>query len=76
MTLTNQSYKTFIKELKTKIQTVQIRASIKVNEELLKLYWEIAKMIVLKQQDAKWGDGIIEQISRDLKQEFPSLKGF
>ncbi len=72
----NQTYKTFIKELKSKIQTAQIRASVKVNEELLKLYWEIAKMIVLKQQDAKWGDGIIEQISRDLKLEFPNLKGF
>ena len=76
MTLTNQTYKTFIKELKTKIQIAQIRASIKVNEELLKLYWEIAKMIVLKQQDAKWGDNIIEQISSDLKQEYPDLKGF
>ena len=72
----NQTYKTFIKELKSKIQTAQIRASVKVNEELLKLYWEIAKMIVLKQQDAKWGDGIIEQISKDLKYEFPNLKGF
>ena len=76
MTPINQTYKTFIKELKIKIQTAQIRASIKVNEELLKLYWEIAKMIVLKQQDAKWGDGIIEQISRDLKHEFPNLRGF
>ena len=71
-----QSYKTFIKEIKTKIQTAQIRASIRFNEELLKLYWEIAKMIVFKQQVAKWGDGIIEQISRDLKHEFPNLKGF
>ena len=76
MTPTNQTYKIFIKELKNKIQTAQIRASIKVNEELLKLYWEIAKMIVLKQQDAEWGDGIIEQISNDLKHEFPNLKGF
>ncbi len=76
MTPSNQTYKTFIEELKNKIQTAQIRASIKVNEELLKLYWEIAKMIVLKQQDAKWGDGIIEQISNDLKYEFPNLKGF
>ncbi len=76
MTPTAQSYKTFIKELKSKIQIAQIRASIKVNEELLRLYWEIAKMIVLKQQGAKWGDSIIEQISKDLKYEFPNLKGF
>jgi len=35
---TNQDYKSFIKEIKSKIQTSQIKASIKVNEELLRLY--------------------------------------
>ena len=33
-------------------------------------------MIVDKQKEAKWGDGIIEKISSDLKKEFPNMKGF
>jgi predicted nuclease of restriction endonuclease-like (RecB) superfamily len=70
------NYQEFIKTIKTKIQSSQIKASIKVNEELLKLYWDIAKMIVLKQQESSWGDGLIEQVSNDLKKEFPSMKGF
>ena len=76
MNLTDQNYKLFIQELKTKIKTSQIKASIKVNEELLKLYWEIAKTIVAKQKEANWGDNLIEQISRDLKREFSDMKGF
>jgi len=72
----DKNYISFLNEIKTKIKNAQIKAAIKVNEELLRLYWDIAKMIVQKQKESKWGDGIINQISRDLKQEFPNLKGF
>jgi len=33
-------------------------------------------MVVEKQENAKWGSGLIEQISKDLKSEFPKLTGF
>jgi len=70
------SYKVFIHDIKSKIQMAQIKASIKVNEELLRLYWELAQMIVAKQKESNWGDNFIEQISNDLKIEFPNMKGF
>jgi len=76
MNIEVSTYKAFIIELKSKIQTLQIKASISVNKELLKLYWEIAQMIVAKQQESSWGDNLIEQISKDLKREFPAMKGF
>jgi len=72
----DKEYVSFLKEIKNKIKTTQIKAAVKVNEELLRLYWDIAKMIVDKQKEAKWGDGIIEKISSDLKKEFPNMKGF
>ena len=70
------NYKIFIKKLKLKIKIAQIKASIRVNEELLKLYWDIAKMIVDRQKKSSWGDNIIQKISSDLKEEFPDMKGF
>ena len=76
MKLEKTSYKNFIKELKQKIQITQIKASLKVNQELLRLYWEIAQMIVAKQKEASWGTNLIEQVSQDLKREFPDMKGF
>jgi predicted nuclease of restriction endonuclease-like (RecB) superfamily len=69
-------YKSFLKQLKQKIQTSQIKASIRVNEELLKLYWYMAQIIIAKQKESSWGDSIIQKISRDLKEEFPNIKGF
>jgi len=69
-------YKEFIKNIKSKIQSSQLKAHIKVNEELLRLYWELAKMIVDRQAQSSWGDGFLKDISRDLKIEFPNMKGF
>ena len=71
-----KEYISFISEIKNKIKQAQIKAAIKVNEELLRLYWDIAKMIVERQKVSKWGDSVIEKISNDLKREFPNMKGF
>ena len=76
MKIESTKYNDFIKQLKQKIQTSQIKASIRVNEELLKLYWDMAQMIIAKQKESSWGDSIIQKISRDLKEEFPNIKGF
>ena len=76
MQLQKDEYKQFIVAIKSKIQSSQIKASIKVNVELLKLYWDIAEMIVQKQKESAWGDGFIKNISQDLKVEFPNMKGF
>ena len=72
----NSEYKTLIGELKSQIQSAQIKAAVAVNHQLLKLYWFIAEQIVQKQQAARWGDGLVKQVSLDLQKEFPNMKGF
>jgi DUF1016 N-terminal domain len=52
----NSDYKAFIQDVKQRIQSAQIKAAIAVNQELLHLYWDLAELIVLKQQEATWGD--------------------
>jgi predicted nuclease of restriction endonuclease-like (RecB) superfamily len=69
-------YRAFIQEIKQRIQAAQIKAAIAVNQELLHLYWDLAERMVMKQQEAAWGDGFLLQMSRDLKAEFPEMKGF
>ena len=69
-------YKDFIEAVKSKIQSSQIKAAVRVNVEFLKLYWDLAQNIVEKQKSTSWGDGFIEQISKDLKDAFPNMKGF
>ncbi|MBL7117366.1 MAG: DUF1016 family protein [Candidatus Syntrophoarchaeum sp.] len=71
-----EDYKAFIRDIKRRIQTVQIKAAVAVNQELLCLYWDLAERIVTKQKQTAWGDGFIVQMSRDLQEEFPGMKGF
>ena len=72
----NNDYKIWLTELKTKIKNSQIKASLSVNKELILLYWDIGKMITEKQEKAKWGSGFIKQLAKDLKADFPDVKGF
>lgn len=68
-------YKTWISELKFKIRSVQIKTAVVVNSALIEFYWELGKMISEKQLLTNWGDKLINQISLDLKEEFPEMNG-
>jgi predicted nuclease of restriction endonuclease-like (RecB) superfamily len=69
-------YRQWLIDLKNKIRQSQIKAAVKVNTELLRLYWDLGHDIVIRQMDAAWGSGFFEKLSKDLKKEFPDLKGF
>jgi predicted nuclease of restriction endonuclease-like (RecB) superfamily len=69
-------YKQFIIEVKEKIYKAQYEALKQVNEELIKLYWEIGELIVRRQEKHGWGKSIVENLSEDLQKEFPGTKGF
>lgn len=72
----DEDYKKFISDLKENIRISRTKALLKVNEELIKLYYNIGEKLVLKQKDSNWGDNFIGQIEKDLKKEFPDMKGF
>ncbi len=72
----NNEYINWVNELKNLIQKTQIKAAISVNRELLKLYWTIGKSISGKVNKANWGSSVVEELSKDLKTEFPNQKGF
>ena len=69
-------FKQWLVSLKTRIRQSQIKAAIKVNEELLRLYWDLGHDIVMRQMDAEWGSGFFNRLSQELRAEFPEMKGF
>ena len=69
-------FKQWLVSLKARIRQSQIKAAIKVNEELLRLYWDLGHDIVVRQMDAQWGSGFFERLSQELRAEFPDMKGF
>jgi len=72
----SEDYLTTLKEIKEKVKSSQIQAAVKVNQELVKLYWEIGKSILEKQKKNGWGAKIIQTLAKDLKISFPNMKGF
>ena len=69
-------YKDFIKEIKTLIYRRQYEAMKAVNKELINLYWEIGEEIHNQQQEKGWGKSIVEVLAKELRLEFPDVKGF
>jgi predicted nuclease of restriction endonuclease-like (RecB) superfamily len=74
--LSTQEYKNWIQELKQKFQSSQIKASIAVNSTLLEFYWNLGSDIVEKQKEFNWGSDFLQQLSKDLSDAFPNVKGF
>lgn len=72
----NDEYKAWIEDIKNRIKQSQIKAAVKVNYELLELYWGIGRDIIEKQKNAKWGDAFLSTMSKDLQKTFPDMSGF
>ncbi len=73
---TSKEYGKFLNEIKSRIATAKIQAVRSVSHELIRLYWDIGKNIVERQEKYKWGDNVVEMLARDLKEEFPEARGF
>jgi len=69
-------YEAFLTDLKHRIRTAQVKAAIAVNHELILLYWQIGMDILTRQQQEGWGAKVVERLAKDLKREFPDIKGF
>ncbi len=74
--ITTQEYNTFLADLKNRVASSRYKAAISVNKELILLYHHIGTQILEAQGRQGWGTKVIEQLSRDLRSEFPDMKGF
>jgi predicted nuclease of restriction endonuclease-like (RecB) superfamily len=72
----SSEYCQWLKELKGKVRTAQLKAATAVNTALLEFYWNLGADIVEKQKHSTWGSGFLKQVSEDLMHEFPDIKGF
>ncbi len=69
-------YKKFLGSLKNEIIAARQKAYKTVNRQLVELYLNIGESIYEKVEVSKWGQGVVETLSRDLRNEFPDMKGF
>lgn len=69
-------YAEWIAEVKHRYRSAQVKAAVKVNGEKLLFNWQMGRDLVQKKAEERWGAGVVEQVSLDLKREFPNEDGF
>jgi predicted nuclease of restriction endonuclease-like (RecB) superfamily len=72
----DNSYLDFIQDLKKKIISAKSKAILSANRLMIELYFDIGKGIVTKQELLGWGKSIVEQMSKDLIDEFGERSGY
>lgn len=72
----DEDYSEWMRDIKHRYRSAQVRAAVKVNSEQLLFNWQLGRDLVLRKAEERWGSGIVEQVSLDLKAEFPDAKGF
>lgn len=70
------TYKEWIAGISSDFKKSQIRAAVKINEEMLRFYWKLGKGISLMSEQYGYGTGFYKIVSADLKNVLPDVKSF
>jgi predicted nuclease of restriction endonuclease-like (RecB) superfamily len=71
----DKDYVQWIKELSSRYRRSQIKAAVKVNQEMLQFYWELGRDIVERDADNRYGSKFYASLSHDLKALLPDASG-
>ena len=73
---TDNAYKEWISDISLRFKQSQIKASMKVNSEMLRFYWSLGHDMDEKKNIYHWGSNFYEQVGKDLRKELPDVKSF
>jgi DUF1016 N-terminal domain len=59
-----EGYNEFLRDLKERIRTAQVKAALAVSRELVLLYWQIGCQILGRQKSEGWGTKVVEQLTK------------
>ena len=72
----DKDYIEWLCEIKSRYQKVQSRVALQANYGALEFNWLLGRDIVQKKGEARWGSGVVNQLSLDLRDAYPEVKGF
>lgn len=76
MQINSNEFNNFLKDITSKIYTAKSKAIASANRLMIELYFDIGKSIVEKQEALGWGKSVVEQMSKDLIDEFGEKSGY
>jgi predicted nuclease of restriction endonuclease-like (RecB) superfamily len=63
-------------EIKRRVQQERLRVVLAANTAMVRLYWDIGRVILDRQESEGWGAKVIDRLATDLRAAFPDMKGF
>lgn len=69
-------YNELLIEIKNRVRTAQVKASLSANAVMIRMYWDVGRMIADRQVREGWGARVVTRLAMDLKNELPEVKGF
>ena len=76
ITIIDKEYQKWIKDLSSRYRKSQIKAAVKVNQEMLAFYWSLGRDIVEMHVEDRWGESVVRNLSADLKKLNPEAHCF
>lgn len=76
ITIIDKEYLQWIGDLALRYRQSQIKAAVKVNGEKLLFNWMLGRDIVEMHVEERWGQHVVEQLCKDLKERLPGVQGF
>jgi predicted nuclease of restriction endonuclease-like (RecB) superfamily len=70
-----EGYAELLGQIKERIRTAQLRASLAANREMIVLYWQIGRDILTRQAAEGWGAKVIDRLADDLRRAYPDMAG-
>lgn len=72
----NKDYISWLNDIKSRFRSAQAKAMVRVNRDMLDLYWSIGRDLVEMKAEQNWGAGVVKQFSLDMRNAFPGETGF
>ncbi|MBR0036425.1 MAG: hypothetical protein IJP70_02155 [Bacteroidales bacterium] len=69
-------YIAWLQEIKRRYQRIRSRIALQANYGTLEFNWLLGRNLVEKKAEQRWGADVVEQLSLDMRAEYPEIKDF
>lgn len=75
MAIVAPEYKKWVEAIETRFRQQQIKAAMHINSDKIEFYWSLGRDICEMHIEKRYGDGVINALSRDLRALLPEATG-
>ena len=75
LSINDTNYKQWIVDIEKRFRQQQVKAAIHINSDKIEFYWSLGRDICEMQVEKRYGEAIMNVLSKDLRIAIPEAKG-